>query len=206
MADTKCKTCRRNNQKLFLKGEKCPSPKCPMTRKPYAPGKRTRRPKPLSEFGLQLREKQKLKFLYGLREKQFSNYFKKSMNKGGADIGFHAVQMLELRLDNVVYKMGFATSRSMARQMVGHGHFLVNNRKVTIPSYLTKKGDHVSIKQNSASKTIFADLDLHLKKYEPPSWINLDKEKKEGEVSKLPPKEDIELDINFGPIIEFYSR
>jgi len=208
MADTKtkCKICRRTGQKLFLKEEKCFSPKCPITRKPYPPGKRAKRPRPLSEFGSQLKEKQKLKFLYGLREKQFSNYVKSAMDKGGANISSHVIELLESRLDNTIFRLGFTQSRSNARQLVSHGHIYINNKRTTIPSFQIKKEDKISIKTTSLSKKVFADLDIELKKYNPPSWLKLDKEKKVGEVTKLPVAKEAETGVDIGLIIDFYSR
>jgi len=206
MADTKCKTCRRSGQKLFLKEGKCFSPKCAYSRKSYPPGVRAKRPKRTSEYGLQLREKQKLKFLYGIREKQFVNYVKKAMETGGSNIGANLIELLESRLDNVVYKMGLAQSRSTANQMVGHGHISVNGRRVTIPSFQVKKSDKISIRSGSASKKIFADLDTTLKKFEGPDWMKMDKEKKEAEIVKLPFDDDAKRSVNLNSIIEFYSR
>lgn len=209
MAETKCKMCRRAGQKLFLKGEKCFSPKCTFVRKPYAPGRRAKRPKPISEYGLQLKEKQKLKFLYGLNEKQFANCIKKSMSKGGTDIGLRLIKELETRLDNIVFRLGLARSRNVARQTVNHGHICVNGRKNSIPSYQAKKGDKISIRPQSTDKKIFTDIDILLKKYNTPSWLKLDKSKKEGEVVKLPgidQKKEIGGDIDLNSVIEFYSR
>ena len=185
MINDKCKKCRRAGEKLFLKGEKCFSPKCPITRKPYPPGKfgKSRRKRPnrgLSEYGVQLREKQKLKFSYGLRERQFANYLKEANKKGGGDVKTYLLELLESRLDNVVFRLGLTNSRSQTRQIISHGHIMVNNRKVTIPSYRVKIGDKISIRPQSINKTVFRDLDIKLKKYNPPSWINLDKDKKEG--------------------------
>jgi small subunit ribosomal protein S4 len=185
MINDKCKKCRRAGEKLFLKGEKCFSPKCPIIRKPYPPGKfgKSRRKRPnrgLSEYGVQLREKQKLKFSYGLRERQFANYLKEANKKGGGDAKTYLLELLESRLDNVVFRFGLTDSRSQARQIISHGHIMVNNRKVTIPSYRVKISDKISIRPQSIKKIIFRDLDIKLKKYNPPSWINFDKEKKEG--------------------------
>ncbi|MFH1978952.1 MAG: 30S ribosomal protein S4 [Patescibacteria group bacterium] len=205
MADTKCKTCRRVGQKLFLKEERCLSPKCPISRKPYPPGRRAKRMKPLSEYGAQLKEKQKLKFLYGLREKQFVNYVKKAMKKGGENIGLQVIQLLESRLDNIVFRLGLAKSRSSARQMVNHGHICLNGRKLSIPSAYVKKSDKISIRSQSAGKKLFEDLDIHLKKYTPPTWLKLDKVKKEGEILGIP-STDVELDVKPNLIIEYYSR
>ncbi len=206
MATTKCKTCRRSGQKLFLKEEKCFTAKCPMIQKAYAPGRRAKRMKMLSEYGIQLKEKQKLKFTYGLREKQFSNYVKEAMKKSDAETDVLIMSLLESRLDNVVFKLGLAKSRSIARQIVGHGHIYVNGRKVTIPSFRTKKGDKISIKPTSSSKKLFTNLDDNLKKYNTPQWLKLDKAKKEGEVIKNLTRDDIETNINLNSIIGYYSR
>jgi len=206
MADTKCKTCRHVGQKLFLKEERCFSPKCPIIRKPYAPGKKPKRPKPLSEYGQQLKEKQKLKFSYGLRERQFANYVARAMKKGGADIAVQLINSLESRLDNVVFRLGLAKSRSAARQLVSHGQICVNGRKIDIPSARVKKGDKISIKPPKMAKKTFVDLDIWLKKYTPPAWLKLDAAKKEGGVTREIKKEDVETDANLNSIVEFYSR
>ncbi|MDD5032588.1 MAG: 30S ribosomal protein S4 [Candidatus Pacebacteria bacterium] len=206
MADTKCKTCRRTGQKLFSKEEKCFGAKCPMIKKPYAPGKKTKRPKSLSEYGIQLREKQKLKFFYGLRERQFANYVKEAISRGGSGISDRLASTLESRLDNVVFRAGFAKSRSIARQIVGHGHICVNGRKITIPSFQIKKGDKISLRPQSAGKAIFKDLDVWLKKYNPPAWLKVDKDKKESEMAKPISGIDAETGANMNSIIEFYSR
>lgn len=189
MIEDKCKKCRRAGEKLFLKGEKCFGPKCPLTRKPYPPGifgkgmKKRRRPvRGLSEYGLQLREKQKIKFSYGLRERQYSNYLKEAQKKGRGDVKTYLFGLLESRLDNIVFRLGFTDSRSQAKQMVSHGHIMVNKRKVDIPSCRLKIGDKISIRPQSINRKIFRDFDLKIKKYNPPSWLNLDKEKREGEI------------------------
>jgi small subunit ribosomal protein S4 len=192
MLDDKCKKCRRAREKLFLKGEKCFGPKCSLTRKPYPPGifgkggKRKRSPRGLSEFGAQLREKQKQKFSYGLRERQFANYLKEAQARGGGNIKTYLYELLESRLDNVVFRMGFADSRSQARQLVSHGHIMVNGKRIDIPSYRTKKGDKISLRPQSVKKSIFKDLEIKIKKYNPPTWINLDKENKVGEIIGRP--------------------
>jgi len=162
--------------------------------------------KMLSDYGAQLKEKQKLKFLYGLREKPFANYVKKALAKGGSSIDLQIISSLEMRLDNIVFRLGLAKSRSGARQIVGHGHILVNNRKVTIPSYQAKKGDKISIRSGSISKKVFAETDIYLKKYSPPIWLKLDKSKKEGEIATNLTKKDIEPGVNLNAIIGFYSR
>ncbi|MFC1757036.1 30S ribosomal protein S4 [Patescibacteria group bacterium] len=206
MSTTKCKTCRRTGQKLFLKEEKCLSFKCPLTRKAYPPGKRAKRFKMLSEFGQQLKEKQKLKFMYGLRERQFVKYVRESMKKGGSDTGLCILQCLESRLDNVIYRLGIAKSRSGARQIVNHGHICVNGRKVSIPSFKTKLGDKISIRPESVSRKVFSDMDIWLKKYTAPGWLKLDKEKKEGEIIKHISKNDTDTSVNLSAIIGYYSR
>jgi len=148
MINDKCKKCRRAGEKLFLKGEKCFGPKCSLTRKPYAPGKfgkgkRKRPNRGLSEYGIQLRERQKLKFSYGLRERQFFNYLKEANKKGGGDTRAYLLMLFESRLDNVVFRLGFTDSRSQARQIISHGHIMVNNRKVNISSFRTKIDDKI---------------------------------------------------------------
>lgn len=160
----------------------------------------------MSEYGYQLREKQKLKFLYILRERQFKNYIQEALKGKGGDIPARLAEILELRLDNVAYRLGLAKSRSIARQITGHGHILVNGKKITIPSYRVKIGDKISIRPESSSKKIFQDLDIHLKKYQPPVWLEFDKTKKEGKVVGKPQTQDIEVKANLNAIIEFYSR
>ncbi len=209
MITSKCRICRRAKEKLFLKGEKCYTPKCPLTVKPYPPGMQKSGKRPRrggSEYGFQLAEKQKLKFLYLLRERQFKNYIQEALKGKGGDIISRLAEFLELRLDNVVCRLGLAKSRSLARQLVNHGHILVNGKKVNIPSFRLKKGDKISIRLQSADKKVFQDIDIYLKKYAPPAWLELDKEKKEGKVKGKPGAEDIEVKTNLNAIIEFYSR
>jgi small subunit ribosomal protein S4 len=210
MLSSKCRICRRAGEKLFLKEEKCYTPKCPLTRKSYPPGVQKRgagkRPRALSEYGFQLREKQKLKFFYLLRERQFKNYIQEALKRKGSDIISRLAEILELRLDNAVYRLGLAKSRSMARQLVGHGHIAVNGRKTNNPSYRLKVGDKISIRPQSASKKTFQDIDIYFKKYQPPVWLELDKGKREGKVAGKPQAQDIEVKTNLNAIIEFYSR
>lgn len=207
MANTSCKTCRRIGQKLFLKEERCFGPKCTLIRKPYAPGgnKRKKR-RTVSEYGAQLKEKQSLKNLYGLRERQFANLVRKSAGRGDAGISARLLQLLESRLDNAVFKLGLAKSRHAAKQLISHGHICVNGRKINTPSYQTKKNDKISIRAQSANKKIFAETDAWLKKYNPPPWLKLDKKLKEGVVTKEPDLGSAELGINLNSIIEYYSR
>jgi len=186
-----CKKCRRAGQKLFLKGERCFSPKCAVTRKPYVPGPATKsgaqRRTSTSEFAVKLRENQEVKFAYGLRTRQFTNYSREAKDKaGGGDVKAMLFSFLESRLDNIVFRMGFADARSKARQIVTHGHIMVNGRRVDIPSYRISIGDKITIRPQSAAKAIFKDLDVKLKKYNAPVWVKLDKVKKEGEIIGTP--------------------
>ncbi|MBI2024326.1 30S ribosomal protein S4 [Candidatus Giovannonibacteria bacterium] len=199
-----CKICRRFGVSI------CGREKCAFKRKPYPPGehgKSSKYPRNVSEYGVQLKEKQKLKFFYNLRETQFSNYVREAEKRSG-DSAENLMAILELRLDNAVYRLGFANSRTQARQAVGHGHFHVNGRRVNIPSFRLKKGDKISVKPQSVGRGIFKDMDIYLKKYNPPGWLLLDKEKKEGEVSRLPKMNEDSLasHVNLKSIIEFYSR
>lgn len=158
-----------------------------------------------SEFGVQLQEKQKVKRTYGLRERQFRKYFETASKSRGETSGMLA-RMLETRLDNIVFRLGFAGSRSQARQSVGHGHFTVNGRRVDIPSFQVKKGDIIAIREQSSSRKIFTDLRTILKKHEPPVWLSLDKEKLEGKVEKLPATDEMEMPFNLQLITELYSK
>ncbi|MCD6550152.1 30S ribosomal protein S4 [bacterium] len=209
----KCKICRRLGTKLFLKGEKCFSPKCPMVRKPYPPGKRKKRRTSMSEYNRELREKQKLRNWYNLREAQFKNYVKEVLKKRGRgkeeqgkDAPTLLIQKLESRLDNIVFRMGFADSRSQARQLVSHGHILVNKRKVNIPSFEVKKGDKISVAESSKKKKIFQEIATKLKKKQIPSWLKVDVQKLEGEVKSLPTLEEVAPPVEISMIFEFYSR
>lgn len=207
--DSKCKICRRLGVKLFLKGEKCMSPKCPMVKRPYPPGeKRKRRRIALSEYGKELREKQKLKIWYNLKERQFKNYVKEILEKRGKveDAALLLVQKLESRFDNIIYRLGWASSRSQARQLVSHGHFLINGKPVNIPSFSLKKGDKISICPTSRKNSPFRDLPSLLKKYQPPSWLKLEKEKLEAKIVGKPNFEEAAPPAEISAIFEFYSR
>lgn len=215
MATSDCKTCRRLGTKLFLKGEKCFSPKCPMLKRPYPPGQRRRRRINLSEYNKGLREKQKLKNWYNLRETQFRNYVKEVLEKRARsskktavkkDAPTLLIQKLERRLDNVVFRMGFANSRPHARQLISHGHFLINKKKVDIPSYQVKKGDKINIAKKSQKGNVFKDLPVLLKKKQIPSWLLIDAKKLEGEVKSLPTLEEVAPPVEISMIFEFYSR
>lgn len=197
MIDPVCRKCRREGAKLFLKGSRCMGPKCSFTRRSYAPGAHGDvRFSKLSEYGKQLREKQKAKNIYSLRETQFHNYFKKA-SKNKEATGEVLLQLLEQRLDNVVYRLGFAPSRNSARQIVLHGKIMVNGKKVDIVSSQVKAKDIIE----PAPKT-----KLNLLKTEIPTWLELDKKNSRGKVVKLPSREELSSDINEELIVEFYSR
>ena len=209
MKDKKCKICRRLGVKLFLKGERCFSPKCPMIKRPYLPGQKGKRKhRGFSEYGKELAEKQKLKNWYNLKERQFRKYVREVLAKREKveDAGALLIRKLESRLDNVVFRMGFADSRIQAKQIVSHGHFLVNGRKIDIPSRQVKKGDKISLKTSSRKKVIFQNLPATLKKYKPPSWIQINIEKLEGEIIGQSSLEEAGLPVEISTIFEFYSR
>ena len=194
---------RALGEKLFLKGERCLSPKCAMVRRPYRPGVHGKdRRRPISEFGQQLQEKQKIKLSYGLKETQFKHLVKEALKKKGSNINL-ILEKLERRLDNVIFRLGFSVSRSIARQMVSHNHILVNGRIVNIPSYGVKIGDIISIKPASKNLPLFKELSAQIKKYEPLPWLTLDKEKLEGKIIALP--SNIQTPFNINLVVEYYS-
>jgi len=205
----KCRICRRLGVKLFLRGEKCLSPKCPMVKRPYPPGlPGKRRKSPPSEYKKELIEKQKLKYWYGLSERQLKKYVKEVLEKRGKveDVSALLIQNLEKRLDNVVYRLGFAVSRDQARQLVSHKFFLVNGKPVNIPSFSLKIGDVISLKPQKLKKAIFKDLKERLKKHQVPSWLSLDLEKFEGKVIAEPKVEEVAPPVEVSAVFEFYSR
>lgn len=203
--DASCKLCRREGQKLFLKGERCYGNKCAIGRRAYAPGQHGAQRKKLSEYGVQLREKQKAKRFYGLLESQFRKYFEMAAHKKGIT-GELLLQILETRLDNVVYRMGFATTRAEARQLVTHGHFEVNGKRVNIPSYLVKVNDAISVCENSKKSVRFKEiLDVTGSKVVP-GWLEVDQENLTGKVVALPAREDIDLQVQEHLIVELYSK
>ena len=209
MKNAKCKICRRLNAKLFLKGEKCLSPKCLLNKKSYPPGqKKKRQARTLSEYGRGLIEKQKLKNWYNLKEKQFRNYVEKVLNRKGKVENADAllIKILESRLDNVVFRMGFVSSRALARQIISHRHILVNDRPINIPSYLVKKGDRINLKVSSSKKSIFQNLASILKKHKTPSWLKLDIEKISGKVVGEPDLAEALPPVEISLIFEYYSR
>jgi small subunit ribosomal protein S4 len=201
-----CRLCRREGMKLFLKGEKCYTEKCPVQKRPeQSPGEHGLvRPK-FSEFGIRLREKQKVKRIYGLTERQFSRYFEKASRVKGIT-GKLLISLLERRLDNVVYRLGFASSRKEARQLVRFGHILVGNRKVDIPSYEVKVGDVIEVAEGSRSIERLNQSLEGLARRGFPEWLELDRENYRGVVKRLPVREDVTVPIEEQLIVEFYSR
>ena len=203
--DAVCRLCRREGTKLYLKGEKCYSPKCILEKRPYPPGKgseRGRRAK-VSDYGIRLREKQKARRIYGIMEKQFKRYFDMASREKGLT-GENLLRLLERRLDNVVYRLGFASSRREARLLVSHGHFEVNGRSTNIPSYLVKIGDVVKVKDKSKDiEPIQRGLSYEKAA---PGWLELDENNLSGKVLDFPKREDIDVLVNEQMIVEFYSR
>lgn len=203
--DAVCKQCRREGTKLFLKGDRCATEKCAFDRRSYPPGQHGTRRSKFSEYGIQLREKQKAKRIYGVLEDQFSLYFQRAERQKGIT-GDNLLSLLEQRLDNVVYRLGFAPSRNSARQLVRHSHFTVNGKKVNIPSYRIRKGDVIEVRFESKDlKCINTFLNQRGEKFIP-SWLSLDKENLKGTVLSLPNREDINLPVQEQLIVELYSR
>jgi small subunit ribosomal protein S4 len=204
--DASCKLCRRERQKLFLKGTKCYTEKCPVDRRNYPPGQhgQNRRSK-ISEYGQQLREKQKVRRIYGILERQFRNYYERSLKQTGRT-GDTLVKLLERRLDNVVYRMGFAPSRKAARQLVLHGHFLVNNKPVDIPSYLLHPGDVVQVKETSKKLELIHASMKRMKDTAMLPWLSLDKATLTGTFLQVPERADVPLNANEQLIVELYSK
>jgi small subunit ribosomal protein S4 len=198
--------CRRENVKLFLKGDRCLSDKCAINKRNYAPGLHgQRRRTKLSEYGLQLREKQKVKRTYGLMESQFRSYFQKAARAQGVT-GINLLVLLERRLDNVVYRMGFADSRAQARQLVRHGHMRVNGRKVNIPSFLIKQGDAVEPREKSRNLDGIRGNMEHIGQKQIPEWLHVDATAMRGVVQTLPSRDDITMPIQEQLIVELYSK
>ena len=203
----KCKKCRRAGEKLFLKGDRCSSPKCAMIKKAYAPGVHGKKMgRGLSEYGRQLAMKQRIKRIYGVLEKQFRKHFEDIKNKEGVT-GNLLMTRLEMRLDNVVYRMGLASSRNAARQLVNHGLIKVNNRKLTIPSAEIKIGDAVMVNETKKEKKYFKDIEVALNnRKDIPSWIALDAKNLEGKILSLPDVESIGVNVDPQLVVEYYSR
>ena len=205
--DAKCRLCRRAGEKLFLKGDRCNSPKCAIIRKSYPPGMHGKRmTRGLSEYGRQLAMKQKIKRIYGIMERQFRKHFEEIKNKPGIT-GDLLMNRLEMRLDNMIYRLGFASSRSFARQLVSHGMFKVNGKKVNIPSFEVKIGDAVTLPENKASNNYFkSHLQILKNKKDFPSWIAFDFQKLEGKVIAAPARGDTGASVDPQMVVEYYSR
>jgi small subunit ribosomal protein S4 len=206
--ELQCKKCRRAGEKLFLKGDRCNSQKCPIITRNFPPGMHGNKgPKRLTNYGSQLAEKQKAKRTYGLMEKQFRAYFDKALKRTG-NTGEILFALLENRLDNTIYRMGLASSRAKARQLITHGHFTIKGKKLDIPSYQVKIGDVVGIKEKSKKSPAFLDIakTLENKKDTIVSWVNMDIKTLEGKVTSQPVLKDVEMNIKWQMIVEFYSK
>ena len=203
--DEQCRICRREGQKLFLKGARCYTDKCSITRRNYAPGQHGQKKKKLSEYGTQLREKQKTKAYYGVGEKQFRRYFEIAESKKGIT-GEVLLQLLESRLDNVVYRLGYGSSRAQARILVTHGHFEVNGQKVDIPSYLVKPGDEIKVREiRKDSKVIKENVEANSSR-PVPAWLEKDEAGLSGKVVRLAAREDVDIPVEEHLIVELYSK
>ncbi len=201
-----CRICRRENMKLFLKGDRCYSDKCAFDRRSYPPGEHgERRGRKTSDYGIQLREKQKIKRIYGLSEKQFHLFFERADRQKGIT-GTNLLVSLERRLDNVVYRLGFASSRSQARQLVQHSHFLVNGKKVNIPSFEVKVGDSVEVRERSRTMQLIQDSMDAVVRRGVPQWLDLEKENLKGMVKNLPVREDLTMPMQEQLVVELYSK
>ena len=203
--DAVCRLCRREGVKLYLKGDRCYSDKCAIERKGYAPGQHGQSRKKVSEYGLQLREKQKARRIYGVLEKQFRGYFVKADRQKGIT-GENLLQMLERRLDNVVYRLGYASSRVEARQLVRHGHFTVNGKRVNIPSYLVNVGEVIKVAEKSVKSPKFKEIAEAAAHRTPPAWLEGNVDALEGRVLAFPTREEIDTDIKEHLIVELYSK
>ena len=203
-----CKLCRREGEKLFLKGERCFSPKCAFERRAYAPGAHGRQAqyrRKVSDYALQLRAKQKARRVYGVYERQFRRYFREAQRQKGLT-GLNLLILLESRLDNVVYRLGFASSRAQARQLVQHGHIDVNGRKTNIPSYLVKPGDIIAVRDRSRGNSYFKELSQVLDEGQVPAWMVLDASNLTGKVVDVPSRDHVDITLNEQLIVEYYSR
>jgi small subunit ribosomal protein S4 len=204
-----CKLCRREGEKLFLKGERCFSPKCAFDRRAYPPGQHGKdaqwRRSRTSDFGSQLRAKQKAKRVYGVLEKQFRKYYKQALKTRGLT-GLTLLQILESRFDNVIYRLGFASSRAQARQLVNHGHFLVNGRRTNVPSMQIKPGDEIEIREGSRNKILIKDLFAVAEERSVPEWVIRDVKKMTGGIKRLPERSEIDANLNEQLIVGYYSR
>lgn len=200
-----CRICRREGTKLFLKGDRCYADKCGFERRAYPPGQHGQRRGKTSDYGIQLREKQKVKRTYGLLEKQFRSYFHQAERQKGIT-GSNLLILLERRMDNIVYRLGFASSRNQARQLVRHNHFKVNGRKVNIPSYLVKPGDEITVREKSRKVTVILESMETVARRGVPEWLEMDKDNFQGSVKVYPAREDLTMPMQEQLIVELYSK
>ena len=200
-----CRLCRREGLKLYLKGNRCYTDKCAIERRQYGPGQHGQRRTKLSEYCLQLREKQKIKRIYGILERQFRGYFHKADRTKGIT-GENLLMMLERRLDNIIYRLGFADSRKEARQLVLHGHFEVNGKKVTVPSYQVQKGDEIGVREKSRKLQRIAEAVESVERRGVPLWLELDKKKLSGTIKNYPAREELTMPMEEQLVVELYSR
>jgi small subunit ribosomal protein S4 len=200
-----CRLCRREGAKLYLKGTRCYTKKCSFERRPSPPGQHAVRRRKVGEYGLQLREKQKVRRVYGVLERQFRNYYRVASTQSGVT-GEALLRSLELRLDNVVFRMGFASSRAQARQLVGHRHFAVNGVPTNIPSFQLKPGDTVEVRESRRSREPFKTAKETLKNHQAPDWLSIDAAKLAGTITDVPRRDQMPLDLNEQLVVEYYSR
>jgi small subunit ribosomal protein S4 len=200
-----CRLCRGEGAKLYLKGSRCYSKKCAFERRPSPPGQHGVRRRKVGDYGLQLREKQKVRRTYSVLERQFKNYFDSAEARPGVT-GENLLRMLELRLDNAVFRMGFATSRAAARQLVAHGHFAVNGRPTNVPSYQLKSGDRIEVRESRRNREPFKVAKETLRSHQPPDWLSIDAAKLSGTVLDQPRRDQMPLDLNEQLVVEYYSR
>ena len=203
--EAKCRICRREGAKLFLKGDRCYTDKCAYERRPYAPGQHGRIRKKMSDYAVQLREKQKTRKMYGILEEQFRDYFKRADMKKGVT-GENLLSSLERRLDNTIYRLGFATSRAQARQLVRHGLFTLNGRRVNIPSLQVKIGDVLEVRERNRQSPIIQEAQQVIARRGCPAWLEVEGDKLKGKVIALPTREDVQFPINEQLIVELYSK
>ena len=200
-----CRLCRREGAKLFLKGTRCYSKKCAFERRPSPPGQHGVRRRKMGDFGIQLREKQKVRRVYSVLERQFHNYFVDAEHEDGVT-GENLLRFLETRLDNVVYRLGFASSRAQARQLVTHGHFSVNGVATNVPSYVTKPGDRIEVRESRRERELFKTARETLRSHQAPEWLTLEPARLAGNVVTMPRRDQMPLDLNEQLVVEFYSR
>jgi small subunit ribosomal protein S4 len=200
-----CRLCRREGAKLFLKGTRCYTKKCAFERRPTPPGQHGVRRRKMGDFGIQLREKQKVRRVYGVLERQFHNYFVAAENRDGIT-GENLLRSLETRMDNVVFRLGFGSSRAQARQLVAHGHFAVNGVPTNIPSYQLKPGDKVEVRESHRAREAFKVVRETLRSHQAPEWLSLDAANLSGTVAALPRRDQMPLDLSEQLVVEFYSR